>query len=121
METNHLSITGLVVDAGRGRVGPAGIPQYRFTIEHRSRQVEAGIPREARCRVDVKVAGEELGRIARQVIVGQRVGIEGFLARSGYKGSDAGIVVHATRIQVLDGATGTEHHEQDTDPREAGP
>lgn len=108
MEANRLAITGTVVDVGRSRVSPAGVPQQRISIEHRSRQVEAGIPREARCRLDVKVAGTELAGIARELQVGQRVGIEGFLAQAGFKGSDAGIVVHATRIQVLDGAI--EHH-----------
>lgn len=106
MEANRLTITGLVVDVGARRVSPAGIPQQRISIEHRSRQVEAGIPREARCRIDVKVAGEELGTIARTLNVGQRVGIEGFLTKSGFKGE--GILVHATRIQVLDD---TSHHE----------
>ena len=92
-------------------MSPAGVPQHRITIEHRSRQVEAGTPREARCRIDVKIAGEELASVARTLVVGQQVGIEGFLTKSGFKGSDGSIVVHATRIQVLDGAIDTSHHE----------
>ena len=107
-ETNHLTITGLVVDVGSRRVSPAGIPQQRITIEHRSRQVEAGIPREARCRIDVKIAGEELARIARTLAVGQQVGIEGFLTRAGFKGSEASIVLHATGIRITGDATGSD-------------
>lgn len=120
METNHLTITGLVVDVGRSRVSPAGIPQQRISIEHRSRQVEAGMPREARCRIDVKIAGEDLVSVVRGIALGQQVGIEGFLTREGYKGSDVGIVVHATRIQVLDGAIDTEHHEKGTAAKPRG-
>ena len=109
MEANRLAITGTVVDVGRSRVSPAGIPQHSLSIEHRSRQVEAGIAREARCRIDVKVAGEALAGTVRQLRTGQRVAVEGFLTRKGFREGDAGIVVHATRIQVLGGET--EHHE----------
>lgn len=109
METNHLTITGRIVDVGRRRVSPAGIPQHLITIEHRSAQIEAGMPREARCRIDVKIVGEKLAGIAPALMVGQAVRIEGFLTRSGYRGSDAGIVVHATRIQMPDDAGDTEH------------
>lgn len=110
METNFLAITGRVIEIGRCRTSPAGITQQRFRIEHRSRQVEAGFAREARCRVDVKVAGEELARMVAGLEVGQQVGIEGFLAQSGHRNSEAGIVLHATRIKVPDDATPSEHH-----------
>lgn len=110
METNHLTITGRVVDVGKCRVSPAGIPQHTFTIEHRSAQVEAGIPREARCRLDVKIAGEELTGMAREFVLGQSIRIEGFLARSGFRSGDIGIVVHATHMQMPSDATDTQHH-----------
>ncbi|HEX4914175.1 MAG TPA: primosomal replication protein N [Vicinamibacterales bacterium] len=109
METNRLTITGLVVEVSGERASPAGIPQRRITVEHRSRQIEAGIPREARCRVDVKIAGDELAGIARTLAVGQPVGIEGFLTRTGFKGSEASLVVHATRIETKGDATGSDH------------
>ncbi|MFZ5723759.1 MAG: primosomal replication protein N [Pseudomonadota bacterium] len=108
METNRLTITGLVVEVGAVRTSPAGIPQQHITIEHRSRQIEAGIPREARCRVDVKIAGDELAAVARTLTVGQQVGIEGFLSRPGFKGSEAALVVHATRITVAGDAKGSD-------------
>lgn len=105
-ETNRLTITGTVVEVGSRRVSPAGIPQQRITVEHRSRQVEAGLPREARCRIDVKIAGVELSALLRTLVVGQQVEVEGFLTRSGFKGSDASIVVHATGIRITSDATG---------------
>lgn len=105
-ETNRLVITGTVVEIGSRRVSPAGIPQQRFILEHRSRQVEAGIPREARCRIDVKVAGEDMTGLLKTLGVGQQVEVEGFLTRSGFKGSEASIVVHATGIRTQGDATG---------------
>ena len=105
-ETNHLTITGQVVDVGSRRVSPAGIPQQRITIEHRSRQIEAGTPREARCRLDVKIAGEDFSALLRTLVVGQQVEVEGFLTRSGFKGSEASVVIHATGIKVTGDATG---------------
>lgn len=104
-EANHLTITGTIIEIGSRRVSPAGIPQQRFTLEHRSRQIEAGIPREARCRVDVKVAGEDLSVLLKTLGVGQQVQVEGFLTRNGYKGSEASIVVHATGITTTGDAT----------------
>jgi len=106
-ETNRLTITGQVVYVGSRRVSPAGIPQQRITIEHRSRQVEAGIPREARCRIDVKIAGEDFSGMARTLSIGQQVEVEGFLTRSGFKGSEASIVVHATGMRITGDATGS--------------
>lgn len=100
METNRLTITGRVVEVSGERVSPAGIPQHVITIEHRSRQLEAGLPREARCRVEVKIAGEQLAVSARTLQVGQPVRVEGFLTRSGFKGSEASIVIHATGLAI---------------------
>jgi primosomal replication protein N len=105
-ETNRLTITGTIVEVGSRRVSPAGIPQQRITVEHRSRQVEAGVPREARCRIEVKIAGVEFAALLRTLVVGQRVEVEGFLTRSGFKGSEASIVVHATGIRITSDATG---------------
>jgi len=109
VEINRLTITGQVIDVGSSRVSPAGVPQRTITIEHRSRQLEAGAPREARCQLKVKIAGEDLVAVARAVAVGQQIGIEGFLTRSGFKGSETGIVMHATRIRVQGFANEQEH------------
>ena len=105
-EANRLTITGTVVFIGPRRASPAGIPQQKITIEHRSRQVEAGIPREARCRLDVKVAGEELAGIARTLEVGQQVEVEGFITRAGFRESEASVVLHAEILRVASGANG---------------
>lgn len=110
METNFLAITGRIVDIGRCRASPAGVPQQRLRIEHRSRQLEAGLPREARCRIDVRIAGEELTRMTAGLQIGQQVSIEGFLTQAGHRSSEAGIVVHATHIRMPGPASATEHH-----------
>lgn len=107
-EANRLTITGQVVDVGARRVSPAGIPQQRITIEHRSRQIEAGTPREARCRLDIKMVGEDLGMLVRTLVVGQQVEVEGFLTRSGFKGSEASVVVHAVNVRTTGDATGSD-------------
>ena len=102
MEANRLVIAGLLVDIGSRRVSPAGIPQRRFRIEHRSRQVEAGTARDVRCRLTVKAAGAELDARLAELAVGDRVEVEGFLARSSFRDGDASIELHATRLQRLD-------------------
>lgn len=98
MEANHLHLTGQVVETGRVRVSPAGVPQVRFVIEHRSRQEEAGGAREARLRMYVKVAGEPLASMAAALEPGERVDVEGFLSRAGFRASEAQLVLNARRI-----------------------
>lgn len=61
--------------------------------------MEAQFPREVFCRIRVDVRGDGLQEFAESLEVGQRVVVEGFLARSGYKDESAAqLVLHATSI-----------------------
>ena len=91
---------GIVHKAPETRHSPAGIPLTRFTLEHRSRQLEAGLEREAYCRIVVVCSGEVLQRQAEQLASGQQVSVSGFIARADNRQGQSLLVLHAHRLQV---------------------
>jgi primosomal replication protein N len=99
---NCLMITGWVSTEGKTRCSPAGLPITRFTLEHRSEQVEAGLAREARCRILVLACGEALRQEAENLLPGNRVRVRGFIARANHRHGESRLVLHAERIETLD-------------------
>ena len=94
-------LTGTVCKAPETRYNPAGIPLTRFSLEHRSRQTEAGMDREVLCRIVVIAAGEVLSNKARALSQGQSVRVNGFISRADNRQGQAKIVLHAQAIQGL--------------------
>jgi len=100
MESNHFAISGVVIELEKLRYTPGAVPYRWLTLEHRSRQVEADIPREAFCRIRVDIRGESLQAQADQLQLGSRITVTGFLARSGYKDeSSSRLALHAQTIE----------------------
>ncbi len=94
-------LTGTVCKTPETRYNPAGIPLTRFSLEHRSRQTEAGLDREAYCRIVVIATGEGLSIKAKALTEGQSVRVAGFIARADSRQGQAKIVLHAQSIQAL--------------------
>ena len=100
MESNQLVISGVVLELGQLRITPGGVPIRILLLEHRSRQVEVGIPREVFCRIKVEVRGPKLQLFLDTLQVGSRITVTGFLARSGYKDEDGiRLSLHAQHIE----------------------
>lgn len=102
---NCLIIAGQVAGPCEQRATPAGIAISRFLLDHVSAQVEAGWPREVRCRIPVMACGEPLARIAGRLPVGASVRVRGFVGRANPREGEYRLVLHAARIDVLDSAT----------------
>jgi len=98
---NQLVLTGTVCKSPETRYNPAGIPITRFSLEHRSRQTEAGLEREAFCRIVVVAAGREISNLAGQLEEGAEVNVTGFIARADNRQGQAKLVLHAQRLQRL--------------------
>jgi len=94
-------LAGTVCKAPETRYNPAGIPLTRFSLEHRSCQKEAGLDREAFCRIVVIATGLELSSKAKALAEGQVVSISGFIARADNRQGEARIILHAQNIQQL--------------------
>ncbi|MDQ2695718.1 MAG: primosomal replication protein N [Pseudomonadota bacterium] len=99
---NRLIIAGRVVEREQTRYSPAGLPIVRLVLDHQSRQIEAGYPREARCRIAVLACGEALARAAGGLAPGALVRVRGFLSRADARRGEARLVVHAELIEILD-------------------
>jgi primosomal replication protein N len=97
---NRLVLTGTICKAPETRYSPAGIPLTRFTLEHRSRQMEAGMVREALCRMIVMAAGRELKDQVERVGAGQVVTVTGFISRADSRQGQPRLVLHAQQIQA---------------------
>jgi primosomal replication protein N len=98
---NYLVIAGQLAGAGETRVSPAGIPISRFLLDHHSGQTEAGVAREARCRIAVMACGEALSRIAACLPSDAAVRVRGFLSRANQRGGEYRLVLHAAHIEIL--------------------
>ena len=98
---NCLIIVGQLAGTCETRITPAGVPISRFLLEHHSGQQEAGLPREARCRIPVMACGEALVRVARHLAPEARVRVQGFVSRANHREGEYRLVLHAARIDIL--------------------
>lgn len=101
METNQVIISGVVIEVESQRVSPGGIAHQRIVMQHRSRQEEAGQPREVFCRIVVEMRGE-LVASSQPLAVNDRIEVNGFLDRASYK-DDTGskLILHAKGIRKI--------------------
>jgi primosomal replication protein N len=97
---NHLVITGVVARDPETRYSPAGIPIIRFSLQHRSQQMEAGRMREAVMSIGVVASGDALAAVATGLEQGSEVRVEGFLTRSGHRHESCRLVLRAQRIEL---------------------
>ncbi len=95
---NRLVVSGVVCNLPQSHNSPAGIPLTRFTLEHRSQQVEAALPRDTFFKIIVVAAGTELKQAAGKLQRGDEVCVEGFLSRMSYREDEARLALHAETI-----------------------
>jgi primosomal replication protein N len=101
VEINQLVLSGTVTEIIGLRYTPAGVPHFSFMLEHRSRQEEAGAPREVLCRIKVEARGQEITSGCESLSCSDRITITGFLSRVSYKDSAATqLVLHAQQIEL---------------------
>lgn len=98
---NCLIIVGQLAGTCETRVTPAGVPISRFLLEHHSGQQEAGLPREARCRIPVMACGDALAGIARRLAPDTHVRVRGFVSRANHREGEYRLVLHAAHIDIL--------------------
>ena len=99
---NHLELTGTVLEVNPPRYSPTGIPHWRWLLEHRSKQLEAGQARQISCQIVVQLSGSGFTEICDQVVLGARVSIQGFLARSSHRGLSTQLVFHGQAVQIIE-------------------
>ena len=99
---NCLIIAGQLAGSCEIRTSPAGVTISRFLLEHHSGQVEAGVAREAYCRIPVMACGEALARAVDRLPQGAPVRVQGFISRANFREGEYRLVLHAAHIDILD-------------------
>ena len=97
MSGNRISLSGIVVEREALRHTPAGIPILSFRIEHASTQVENSVPRQVEVEIDAMAVGE-LAQQMNQLRNGQKVGVQGFLAKRSRQSSR--IILHINEFEI---------------------
>lgn len=98
MEQNAVRLSGLVREIKAPRTSPAGVVHRELLLEHRSRQMLAGQPREVRALVTVKVTGAALAGCLDDMQPGDRIRVEGLLAHSSHRDTQQ-LLIHAQVIE----------------------
>ncbi|SET50591.1 restart primosome assembly protein PriB [Thorsellia anophelis DSM 18579] len=98
---NRLVLECVVVKPVQNKTSPSGIPHATFLVEHRSFQIEAGLKRQAWCKISVVASGLALQPIAKQLVIGSKINIAGFISQHESKNGLAKLVLHAEKIDFL--------------------
>ncbi|SMG50031.1 Primosomal replication protein n [Cedecea lapagei] len=102
MMANRLALSGTVCKTPLRKVSPSGIPHCQFVLEHRSVQEEAGLNRQAWCRMPVIVSGHANQAITHSITVGTQITVHGFITCHQMKNGLNKVVLHAEQIELID-------------------
>nr|WP_154599733.1 MULTISPECIES: primosomal replication protein N [Providencia] len=95
-------MTGTVCKALIRKVSPSGIPHCQFVLEHRSGQQEAGMSRQAWCRMPVIASGQALQTHTHSITVGSLITVTGFISTHQGRNGISKLVLHAEQIDLID-------------------
>lgn len=101
MNTNRLLLTGKICHTPIRKVSPAGVPHFKFVLDHRSQQKEAGFYRRVWCKIIIIASGQRLQKFACSITAGSQVTITGFV--SSHQGANGlnNLVLHAEQIELI--------------------
>lgn len=99
---NCLILSGRISTRVKQSLSPLGIPNYSFWLEHRSNQVEVNLERQAWCKIQVILAGNQFSYLTQQIKLGERVRIKGFIhTHKDFNGLNQ-LVLHTEQIEFID-------------------
>ena len=87
---NSFALVAAVVQVQNLRYTPAGIPVLNLVLEHESRQIEAGTPRQVNLQMRAVVFGDMANTLSREPLM-QAMEFHGFLAHAR---ASKGVVFH---------------------------
>lgn len=99
---NRFSLIGIVADQPKRTKSPNGITHCRFYLEHRSEQQEAGLSRQAWCKVPIQISGNQLVEQTQSITVGSKLLILGFISSHKTANGLMQLVLHAEQIEFID-------------------
>ncbi len=102
MTKNRLFLSGTICFLPVCKVSPSGIQHYQFLLEHHSQKMEAGLIRQAWCRMHVVISGKSPHTLTEKLIVGSQISVQGFISCHKGKNGMNKLVLHAEQIQLID-------------------
>ncbi|MCI7479615.1 primosomal replication protein N [[Pasteurella] aerogenes] len=100
--SNRFSLVGQVADYPKRHKSPNGIEHCRFYLEHRSEQQEAGLSRQAWCKMPIQVSGNALIVKTQSITVGSKLLVVGFISSHKSANGLNQLVLHAEQIEFID-------------------
>jgi primosomal replication protein N len=97
---NSFEIDGILTELGQMRYSPGGVPVLAARIEHRSRQMEAGVDREVGLELQMIAVGDKAKSLA-LARLGSAARVTGFLAAKSLRSRVP--VLHIDTIEFLEG------------------
>lgn len=98
---NHLVLTGSLVKSPQLKRSPAGVQHLQLVVEHRSEQIEAGLPRQSYLRIQAIASGDWVKDWANQLQLGDVVELTGFLQRHQTANGVSKLVLHAQTLKQV--------------------
>ena len=99
---NCLILSGIISTSLKQSLSPIGIPTYSFYLEHRSTQQEVNLERQAWCKIQVVLAGNQFSYLTQQIKLGESVRIKGFIhTHKDFNGLNQ-LVLHTEQIEFID-------------------
>ncbi|TCJ98558.1 restart primosome assembly protein PriB [Volucribacter psittacicida] len=99
---NRFSLIGQVASLPKRIKSPSGIEHCRFYLEHRSQQQEAGLMRQAWCKMPIQVSGNQFHQKTQSITVGCKLLIVGFVSTHKTNNGLSQLVLHAEQIEFID-------------------
>ena len=99
---NRCSLIGTVTNQPKRIKSPNGIMHCQFLLEHRSEQQEAGLSRQAWCKMPIQISGNQLIQKTQSITVGSKLLIVGFINSHKSKNGLSQLVLHAEQIEFID-------------------
>lgn len=99
---NRLILCGKVSTTLKRSLSPAGIPTYYFWLEHRSKQIESGYERQAWCKIQVILSGNQFTAKTQNITVGCSVKVIGFIHTHQSTNGINQLVLHTEQIEFID-------------------
>jgi primosomal replication protein N len=97
---NSFEIDGILTEIGQMRYSPGGVPVLAGRIEHRSKQVEAGLSRDVELELQVLAVGDKAKLLA-VARLGSAARLTGFFAAKSLRSRVP--VLHIDTIEFLEG------------------
>ena len=101
MTENFLRLSGSITEKPTFKVSPSGVEHCYFTIEHRSMQKEAELPRNVYCYMQIVISGTLATQLKNKLSKGMQLRISGFIAYQKSANNLGKLVLHAQYIEQI--------------------